>query len=309
MKMVFIFRIPITLFSLLLFNACTPKTIALTRSRLLMGHVPVNITIRAHPDLKEKALEASEEAYQLAQEIEGRISEYQPTSEVSCLNQNAGKASCSISADTMNLLKQSADLSEKTDHAFDIRFASLTSHGRKAPFVFEENSKARLTHANTRIGVGAIGKGFIIDAMLDLIRSKGFQEALIDGGGDLRAIGGPWKVAIQQPEEAPGTLAKVLEISDKALATSGNYEQEGHILDPRTGKKVLRTASVTVIANNLTLADALATAFYVLGEPASIAYLKKFPGIQMIWTEKNGKTSTYSEGAKDDSSSTNTGRR
>jgi thiamine biosynthesis lipoprotein len=309
MKMVFIFRIPIALFLLLLFNACAPKTIALTRSRLLMGHVPVNITIRTQPGLKEKALEASEEAYKLAQEIEGRISEYQPTSEVSCLNQKAGKASCSLSRDTLDLLKQAIEISKKTDHAFDIRFASPTSQGRKAPLIFEENSKTRLARTDTRIGVGAIGKGFIIDAMLDFLKSKGFQEALVDGGGDLRAIGGPWKVAIQQPEGVPGTLAKVLEISDKALATSGNYEQEGHILDPRTGKKVLRSASVTVIANNLTFADALATAFYVLGEQESITFLRKFPGVQMIWTEKDGKTKTYLSDIRNDSSSTSTGRR
>src|SRR4029453_8570910 len=102
--------------------ACAPKTIVFTRSRLLMGHVPVNVTLRTSSSLKEKALEMSEGAYELAQGLERKISEYQPDSEISCLNRQAGKASCEVSSETLELLRFGLSLSDQTDHALDLRF-------------------------------------------------------------------------------------------------------------------------------------------------------------------------------------------
>jgi FAD:protein FMN transferase len=284
--------LPIAL-GLLFVVACAPKTISLTRSRLMMGHVPVNVTIRTSIALKEKALETSEEAYALAQRIEGKISEYQPNSEITCLNREAGKAPCEVSPETLELLRFGVSLSDQTDHALDLRFGSASSAGRKGPIRFMGGKRVFLSHPDTQIGVGSIGKGMILDAMIDLIRSKGFEAALVDAGGDLRALGGPWKVAIQKPGAPPGKTAAVFEITDQALATSGNYEQPGHIRDPRTGEKVFRDQSVTVIADRHVLANALSTAFYVLGERESLLYIKKFPGIRVIWTDPTGQTRSY----------------
>lgn len=277
---------------LLLISACAPKSAMITRSRLLMGHVPVNVTIQTHPDQKEKALEVTEEAYRLAQTLEKKISEYQPDSEISCLNRQAGKAACPLSPETIRLLKFGLEMTEKTRGAFDLRFGSLSAKGRQGTIVFEEN-RARLTDRDTRIGVGSIGKGLIIDAMIDFFRSKGFSKALVDAGGDLRALGGPWKVAIQTPGAASGKVSKIFEIRDQALATSGNYEQPGHLIDPRTGKKVVLEASVTVIADRHMFANALSTAFYVMGEGESAALLPKFPGVRMVWTDVRGVTHPY----------------
>ena len=278
---------------LLFLSACAPRTISLTRSRLMMGHVPVNVTIRTSPDLKEKALETSEEAYRLAKKLEGKISEYRPDSEISCLNRAAGKAPCEVSPETLELLRFGLSLSDRTGHALDLRFASPSAAGRRGAVRFPDAEHAFLPHPDTRLGVGSIGKGLILDSMIDLIRSKGFNTALVDAGGDLRALGGPWKVAIQKPGAPPGETAAVFEITDRALATSGNYEQPGHILDPRTGKKVLRDQSVTVIADRHILANALSTAFYVMGEAESVQVLKKFPEVRMIWADPDGATRSY----------------
>jgi thiamine biosynthesis lipoprotein len=259
----------------------------------MMGHVPVNVTIRCSPAQKEKALEVSEEAYALAQRIERKISEYQTDSEISCLNRQAGKAPCEVSPETLELLRFGVSLSDQTDHALDLRFGSLSGAGRKGLILFLDGKRVFLVHPDTRLGVGSIGKGLILDSMIDLIRSKGFESALVDAGGDLRALGGPWKVAIQKPGAPPGETAAAFEITNRALATSGNYEQPGHIRDPRTGEKVFRDQSVTVIADRHILANALSTAFYVLGERESVLYLKKFPGIRMIWTDPTGQTRSY----------------
>ncbi len=288
MKHYFIFAL---FFPLLI--SCVSKEITLTRSRLMMGHVPVNVTVKTDPALKEKAIEATEKAYKKAQEIESKISEYQPSSEISCLNQRAGKKSCKISRETFELIKRAVEISQKVDHAFDLRFGSLTQKGREGKISIHSNNSVTLAHPDTRIGVGAIGKGFIIDAMVEVLQKNGFGNILVDGGGDLRALGGPWKVAIQRPGGRPDELTKVFNIRDLSLATSGNYEQEGHIRDPRTGKKIIRDQSVSVFGENLTLADALATAFYVLGEKESQTTLKKFKNMQMIWTDKSGDVRMY----------------
>ncbi len=268
----------------IILSGCAPRSITLTRSRLLMGHVPVNISIETNADRRTEALQASERAYELAQTLEKQISEFKPDSEISCLNQNAGKAFCALSGPSLELIKTALEIGEKTSHAFDIRFASPTQQARSGAILFKD-TEVKLLHPLTRIGVGAIGKGFIVDKMVDLLVSRGFNKVLVDAGGDLRAAGGPWRVAIQIPEAPSGAISNPALIQDEAWSTSGDYEQPGHIRDPRTLKSVRRRGSVTVKAKRLILADALATAFFVLGKEKSQDYITLFPGIEAIWLD------------------------
>jgi thiamine biosynthesis lipoprotein len=268
--------------------------ITLTRSRLMMGHVPVNISIQTVQKEKQRAIDASEGAYELAAKLESQISEYQPTSEVSCLNQKAGKEFCAVSSTTLDLLQKSLKISEQTDHAFDIRFASKSIKGVRGNILLHaEPAEASLQNSDTKIGVGSIGKGFIVDKMIDYLKSQGFEKVLIDAGGDLRAVGGPWKVAIQIPSGQPGDISNVMEITDRAWGSSGLYEQGHHITDPRTLKRVEGTGSVTVEADNLTLAGSLGTAFFVMGEQESIHYLNKFSRIKIYWINPQGIIHVY----------------
>lgn len=276
---------------------CAPREIILTRSRLMMGHVPVNLSLRCPATQRNQAMEASEAAFQLAQKIESQISEWQKNSDLSCLNGNAGKAPCTIARDTMALLRRSDQLRRATDGAFDIRFASLSKAGQKSEIQLEERStSAYLPHPQTRIGIGAIGKGWIVDAMLEYLRDQGFQQAIVDAGGDLRAMGGPWKIALQVPEGLPESITGLREITNRAIATSGLYEQGPHILDTATRHPVERKGSVSVETDRLADADALATAFFVMGEEKSFQYLEKFPGLMIYWTDPDGTVRSY--GAK-----------
>ncbi|MCC7345719.1 MAG: FAD:protein FMN transferase [Deltaproteobacteria bacterium] len=276
---------------------CAPREITLTRSRLLMGHVPVNLSLRCPAADRERALAESEAAFRLAQEIEAKISEWQPDSELSCLNRKAGRGNCPLTENTRALLELSLALSRQTDGAFDIRFASPSRAGQEGEIRLA-GDRGALPHPETRIGVGAIGKGWIVDAMLDYLQGRGYAAAIVDAGGDLRALGGPWKVAIQVPEGAPDRITVQREIRDRALATSGLYEQGSHILDPSTRRPVARRGSVSVEASRLAMADALATAFFVLGETKSLTYLPKFPGVKMYWTDPDGNVRAYAaEGA------------
>ncbi len=289
------FLLPLLVFSLL---ACAPRQAVVTRSQLLMGNIPVNVSLKIHPKQKAAALDAGDAAYDLARSLEAKISEYRADSEVSCLNRNAGKGPCPLSAETLDLLQKAVEFSEKTGGALDIRFASVSKAGSRGEIRLKENPPSGfLVHPETRIGIGAIGKGWIVDRMIENLKIRGFDQALIDAGGDLRAIGGPWRVSIQVPSAAPGVTADEQVIQDRSLATSGLYERGSHILDPRTRRKVERASSVTVEAEDLTTADALDTALFVMGEEKARVLIQRFHGLKMTWLDPDGKSRTYSSSA------------
>lgn len=126
------------------------------------------------------------------------------------------------------------------------------------------------------VDLGAIAKGAAIAAALDSLSGDGVEHALVNAGGDLAVLGDaggrPWRIGIRDPR-GPGVIAGVELAPGEAVFTSGDYERvfewDGeryhHILDPRTGRPARGTASVTVIHEDATLADAAATALFVAG--------------------------------------------
>lgn len=140
-----------------------------------------------------------------------------------------------------------------------------------------EVSGTELVSSNpaVQLDFGGIAKGFAIDIACGLLRDQGIKNAIVNAGGDLKAIGShgerPWKVAVRSP--AGGVIGSLETGTDEAIFTSGNYErfrQENeerypHILDPRSGWPVNDLASVTVITAEGMVADAAATAITVAG--------------------------------------------
>ncbi len=130
-----------------------------------------------------------------------------------------------------------------------------------------------------QLDFGAFAKGYAVDLAIERLRALGVENAIVNGGGDLRAIGRPgkrpWRVGIRHPQ-GQGVLAALEVQGDESVFTSGNYERynefEGvrytHILDPRTGMPVKGITSVTVIHDNGAEADAAATALVVAGVEA-----------------------------------------
>lgn len=132
------------------------------------------------------------------------------------------------------------------------------------------------SNRHVQLDFGAFAKGYAVDRLIDILREHGIHNAIINAGGDLRAIGSkgdkPWRVGVKHPQGG-GILASIEVQGDESVYTSGNYERfrahEGihyaHILDPRTGMPVEGIASVTVIHDNGAVADAAATALVVAG--------------------------------------------
>ena len=149
-----------------------------------------------------------------------------------------------------------------------------------------------------QLDFGGIAKGYAIDLACDILKSLGINNAIVNAGGDLKALGShgnrPWRVAVRNPG---GGVIGVLETApDEAVFTSGNYERfrqdnenrYPHIIDPRTGWPVSDVASVTVIAPDGWLADAAATALIVGGIDDWIEVARSLSLSQVLVVDENG---------------------
>jgi thiamine biosynthesis lipoprotein len=155
------------------------------------------------------------------------------------------------------------------------------------------------------IDLGGVAKGYASAEVRDYLREKGVTSALIDLGGNVVAMGGraergeteraPWRVGIQHPAKPRGTPICVLEISEGAVVTAGVYERFNevggrrytHIFVPQTGRPVDgELESATVVSNDPTQADALSTAFMVMGEHEALRLLSVIPGCDAVFVSR-----------------------
>ncbi len=265
-------------------------------------------------------IEAAGEALEVLHAIEAWLSIYRDNSDLSDLNRHAASGTQRVRGDLFELLQMATRIHQRTDGAFDMATGSLTKLWRncrqqqRIPSQSEIDAAlfaAGLEHvellpectsvAFKRAGIvldpGAIGKGYALDEAVALLRrtEKAPQSFLLHGGhSSLKAIGEHnghpgWPIGIGNPlftEKRLGTLL----LSNQAMATSGSNIQffrhegrrYGHILDPRSGWPVDGMLSVTVLAPSAALADALSTAFFVLGVEKARQCCENWPGIGVI---------------------------
>jgi len=162
-------------------------------------------------------------------------------------------------------------------------------------------------HPQTQIGVAGVAKGWIVDALYWKLLDMGYENFFVNIGGDLRAAGKdlnnrPWQFHIADPRN-PDNLLATLHASDISIATSGNYsryrkirgKKYGHILDPRTGFPPPFHGSVTVLTRDTAMADALATAFFVMGPDTGIEFAKTVDGVEVVFATKDGLKTTLKD--------------
>ncbi|GAL06806.1 thiamin biosynthesis lipoprotein ApbE [Photobacterium aphoticum] len=140
------------------------------------------------------------------------------------------------------------------------------------------------------VDLSSIAKGFGVDVVADYFEQLGVADYLVEVGGEIRLKGKnvegvPWRIAIEKPtEDGSRAIQEVIEPGNMAVATSGDYrnyfEQDGvrysHLINPKTGKPIANhVVSVTVLNPSCMTADALATAFSVMGEEKAIALANK----------------------------------
>lgn len=163
-----------------------------------------------------------------------------------------------------------------------------------------EGRRVNLARPGMRLTLDGIAKGFIVDAIADVLQRHRIRNYLVNAGGDIRAAGRkpgrrPWTVAVQDPAKAGG-FPDTIHLTDAAVATSGSYERyfdrdrlRHHILDGGTGSSPSECASVSVTAPTAMAADALSTAVFVLGPSAGIAFVNGLPGCECLIIDRVGQ--------------------
>lgn len=255
--------------------------------------------------------------------IEQLISSWDKNSQTSLINRNAGIKPVKVDAELFNLIKRSLSISKLTDGAFDISYASMDKIwkfdgsmkvmplekeikasvekvGYQNIILNEEDQTVFLKLKGMKIGFGAIGKGYAADKAKDLLISKGVKAGIINASGDMNTWGKQpngdfWKVAITNPLNKKNAFG-LLPIQNGAVVTSGNYEKYqifngnrySHIIDPRTGYPTNGIISATVFAPKAELADALATAIFVMGIETGINRINQINKVECIVIDDSG---------------------
>jgi len=159
--------------------------------------------------------------------------------------------------------------------------------------------------------LGGIAKGYAVDLASERIRAMGIESAIINAGGDLTLIGTrtdgePWRIAIRHPRAA-GAFLGYIDVTDAAVATSGDYEKyfiDGgrryhHIIDPHTGYPGTASNSVTVVAPSSCTSDALATGLFLLGPERGLDLVERLEDIEAVFVFASGESVAVSSGLKD----------
>lgn len=157
----------------------------------------------------------------------------------------------------------SPDLRRVLDLAEAIQIAS---GGAFDHHILEDVHAAGYGPAGQGVDLSAIGKGFTVDRVGEKLHALGLHDFVFQLGGEVLAGDGEWTVEIERPQAGKREISRRINLQRRALATSGNYHQPGHLIDPRAHKPVRRPpCSVSVLASDCATADAWATALFVLG--------------------------------------------
>ena len=253
--------------------------------------------------------------------LERMMSNFMPDSELSRINQQAGKSPARVSRELFDVIKRALYFSDLTGGTFDISFASVgklwnfrtgilpdpAAIKAQLPFVDyrkiqlnESDSSVFLPFPQMEIGLGGIGKGYAMDRAMAVLSAHGIENAIVMAGGDTLVKGKKgtdlWRIGLRDPDKKDGILA-VLPLEDQAISTSGDYERffikDGvryhHILDPATGYPAMKCRSVTVLARDATTSDALTKGVFILGPEKGLALLERLEGVEGIVIDPSGK--------------------
>ncbi len=294
-------------------------------SRTIQVHLPLmgtmwNIEVADH-GRPEAARRAIEQAYAELTRIDNLMSEWKPNSPISQVNAAAGTNPVEVPAELRAMIERSKAYGELSGGTFEItwhgmaniwhfddRFivptqAAVDAARRNVDFraIRIDGNRVFLPRAGMSIGLGGIAKGYAIDRASAALARAGFTDTLVDGGGDVlvsgvREDGTPWRLGIQNPRDERGTMLGVVRASNRAVATSGDYERfrivngvrYHHIIDPRTGWPATASISVTVIAETAERAVVLCKPIFILGPAKGLAFAKA-QGVETLIVDSQGK--------------------
>ena len=276
---------------------------------------------------EQEANQFIDEAIEEITRIEKLISSWDPNSQTSEINKNAGVHAVKVDEELFDLIERSVQISKITDGAFDITFASIdkvwyfdgtmkempnkeviaksiAKVGYENIILDKENKTVFLKLKGTKIGFGALGKGYAADKVKAMMMAKGVKAGIVNASGDLTTWGKQpnskdWMVGITNPLNKDKVFSW-FPVVDAAVATSGNYEKfvefngkkYTHIIDPRTGYPASGLVSVTIFSDSGELCDALATSVFIMGTETGLNLINQLKGVECVIVDEHNKIHT-----------------
>ena len=262
------------------------------------------------------------------QRIEKLLTTFSDDSETYRINENAGIVPVKVSRETFNIIQRSIRISEVTQGAFDISYGSIDKRlwnfdktmtslpdrdtakkmvrliNFKNIVLDNENCTVFLKEKGMRIGFGGIGKGYAAEQAKQVMKAADVKSGVVNASGDLvtwglQPDGKQWTIGIVNPNSAHEVFS-YLNISDMAVATSGNYEKfvmidgkkYSHTINPRTGLPVTGIKSVTIITTNAEIADAMATPVTIMGIKVGLDMINQMKDIEAVIIDDDDRLST-----------------
>ncbi len=260
------------------------------------------------------------------QRIEKLLTTFSNDSITAKINEMAGIQAVEVDDEVFQLIKRAQFISKITQGAFDISYGSLDkkfwnfdlqmtslpnpNEAKKSVALInyeniildETNQTVFLKNKGMRIGFGGIGKGYAAEMAKKKLIEANVESGIVNASGDLSAWGfqengEPWTIGIADPNQK-NAIFSAFKITNRAVATSGNYEKfviinnkkYSHTIDPKTGYPVSGIKSVTILAENAEIADALATPVTVMGIDIGLDFINQLKNIGCIIVDDNNKT-------------------
>jgi thiamine biosynthesis lipoprotein len=292
------------------------------RALKLMGN---RFEITVVSDHEQVANDCIDAAIEEIRRIERLLTTYDESSQTCIINKYAGIKPAKVDKEVFDIIERSKRISDLTQGAFDISYGSIDKRlwnfdksmtslpdkgtakkmvrliNYKNIILDKEKGTVFLKEKGMRIGFGGIGKGYAAERARLILRQQGIESGIVNAAGDLTTWGSqpdgkPWTIGISNPDAAEHPFS-YLNISDMAVATSGNYEKfavidgekYSHTIDPKTGYPVRGIKSVTIISTNAEIADAMATPVTVMGIEVGLNLINQVKGVECIIIDDHNK--------------------
>jgi len=259
--------------------------------------------------------QAAQAVFQEWDRLEGMLSRFIESSDVSRINRQGAEAPVRVSLETFECLQIAVEIHRETNGAFDVTLGGLTDYwkARAGTAVDElpeesdsrltgggmdflelnpENLCVRLKSPGPVVDLGGIGKGYALDRAAEILRDWSIESALLHGGeSTVLALGAPpdregWPV---RAGEGMGENAREILLHDRSISSSGTRVKGQHIIDPRTGRPAQGAIRTWVSCPSAAVADALSTAFMAMNREEIERYCKGHPDVWAMYLDDNGE--------------------
>lgn len=307
-------------------GACAPPRATLITGNTMGTTYSVKIVDKVDAPFLKKLIDTK-----LA-DVNQLMSTYIPESELSRLNQAPINQIFRLSKENIEVMRIARKIHDVSDGQFDITIGPLVNLWGFGPDINQQilpsqeeidlarsqvgmkflsiSDEGAVKKADIYIDLSSIAKGYGVDQIALLLEARGFNNYLVEIGGELRGKGvngkgNSWRIAIEKPDVSQRTAFKAIELRDQAMATSGDYrnyfevdgQRYSHTISPVTGRPITHNvASVTVLAETTTMADGYATAINVMGAEKGLAMAERQSlAVLVILKTENGFEERYSE--------------